>query len=110
MAEIYYEVQTNLLTSASDYQDLHANLGQGCRNLIGTAGITAANCREVKDATLATQMNLGPILARTPRRRNAPPAGLKTNLFFDNLENPASGNWTKHGTKWYYPQNSYPLF
>ena len=27
-----YEVQTNLLTSASDYQDLHANLGQGCRN------------------------------------------------------------------------------
>ena len=108
VAEIYYEVQTNLLTSASDYQDLHANLGQGCRNLIGTAGITAANCREVKDATLATQMNLRPILAPNPEAPKCAAGQAKTNLFFDNLENPASGNWTKQAN-WYYPQNSHPF-
>ena len=108
VAKIYYEVQTNLLTSASDYQDLHANLGQGCTNLIGTAGITAANCREVKDATLATQMNLRPIVAPNPEAPKCAAGQTKTNLFFDNLENPASGNWTKQA-KWYYPQNSHPF-
>jgi bacillolysin len=108
VAKIYYEVQTNLLTSASDYQDLHVNLGQGCTNLIGTAGITAANCREVKDATLATQMNLRPILAPNPEAPKCAAGQTKTNLFFDNLENPASGNWTKQA-KWYYPQNPNPF-
>jgi bacillolysin len=108
VAKIYYEVQTNLLTSASDYQDLHANLSQGCTNLIGTAGITAANCREVEDATLATQMNLRPILAPNPDAPICAAGKTKTNLFFDNLENPASGNWSKQ-SNWYYPQNPNPF-
>jgi bacillolysin len=40
VAKIYYEVQTNLLTSASDYQDLYAALQQSCAILTGTSGIT----------------------------------------------------------------------
>src|SRR5574341_2111538 len=40
-AKIYYQAQTNMLTSASDYQDLYDDLRQACTNLIGTAGITA---------------------------------------------------------------------
>src|SRR3712207_8613075 len=47
-ARIYYEVQTNLLTSGSDYLDLYEALQQACKNLIGTSGITAANCVEVR--------------------------------------------------------------
>jgi Zn-dependent metalloprotease len=108
VAKIYYEVQTNLLTSASDYQDLQANLTQGCSNLIGTAGITAANCREVKDATLATQMNLTPTAAPNREAPICAAGKTKTNLFFDDLENPASGNWSKQAN-WYYPQNRNPF-
>lgn len=108
VARIYYEVQTNLLTSAGDYQDLGANLQQACKNLIGTSGITAANCVEVKDAVLATEMNLLPTAAPNPEAPVCAAGQTKNNLFFDNLENPASGNWTKAGS-WYYPQTSNPF-
>jgi bacillolysin len=57
-ARIYYETLTNLLTSGSDYADLYATLPQACTNLTGTAGITATDCQEVRDAVAATEMNL----------------------------------------------------
>ena len=105
VARIYYEAQTNLLTSASDYQDLHALLQQACTNLTGTAGITAADCQEVKDAVDATEMNLQPTNAPAPEARVCDTSkGRVTNLFSDDLENTASGNWTTTGN-WYYPQN-----
>jgi bacillolysin len=106
-AKIYYEAQANLLTSASDYQDLHSNLQQACTNLIGTSGITSADCADVKDAVDATEMNLIPTAAPTSE---APvcDTGQPTNLFSDNLENTSSGNWTTSGTGWYYPQNPNP--
>lgn len=56
VAKIYYEAQTNLLTSASNYADLGNGLYQACLNLIGQAGITSGNCQEVRDATVAVEM------------------------------------------------------
>jgi len=55
-AMIYYEVQTNILTSGSDYADLGRGLIQACRNLIGTNGLTALDCRQVIRAVYATEM------------------------------------------------------
>ncbi len=40
-AAIYYEVNTNLLSSGADYSDLYYALQQACTNLIGQKGITA---------------------------------------------------------------------
>src|SRR5258706_2633167 len=58
---VYYEVQTNLLTSGADYADLYSDLYQACLNLIGGPdGITSANCQEVRDATDAVSMNAQP--------------------------------------------------
>lgn len=108
VAKIYYEVQTNLLTSASDYNDLYGALQQACTNLTGTSGITAANCQEVKDAVDATQMNQTPTAAPNPEAPVCPAGQTASNLFSDNLENAGSGNWVKQtGTgsnQWYYPQ------
>ena len=59
-AKIYYEAQTNLLTSGSDYADLYNALFQACQNLVGTSGIFADDCEEVRKATLAVEMNLQP--------------------------------------------------
>jgi bacillolysin len=92
-AKIYYEVQTKLLTSGSDYQNLYAALPQACTNLIGTAGITSANCQEVKDAVNATEMNLQPTTAPAPEAPVCATGQTPTNLFFDNMENWQSGNW-----------------
>src|SRR5215217_6462837 len=104
VAKIYYEAQANLLTSGSDYQDLHSNLRQACTNLIGTSGITSVDCAEVQDAVDATEMNLIPTAAPNPEAPVCNTGQTATDLFFDNLENPASGNWTKTGS-WFYPQN-----
>jgi Zn-dependent metalloprotease len=57
---IYYEAQTNLLISGSDYSDLYYALQQACSNLIGQKGITAGDCAEVKDAVDAVEMNAQP--------------------------------------------------
>jgi Zn-dependent metalloprotease len=56
-AAIYYEANTNLLSSGADYSDLYYALQQACTNLIGQKGITAGDCAEVKDAVDAVEMN-----------------------------------------------------
>ena len=110
---IYYEAQTNLLTSASDYQDLYDALQQACANLIGTDGITAADCQQVKNALDARRDEPPAAAGAPPPRRPSARRATPTNLFFDNLENPASGNWTRGAlvgsNRWYYPQNSNPF-
>ncbi|MHC5112631.1 MAG: M4 family metallopeptidase, partial [Planctomycetota bacterium] len=60
-ADIYYEAQTNLLTSGSDYADLHAALNQACQNLVGVDGITSADCLSVQAATDAVEMDTDPL-------------------------------------------------
>jgi bacillolysin len=107
VASIYYEAQTNLLTSASDYQDLHALLQQACTNLTGTSGITAADCQEVKDAVDATEMNLEPANAPASEARVCDTSrGRVTTLFSDNMENTSSNNWTFQSGDWSY-ENDY---
>ena len=55
-ARVFYAVQTGFLTSGSDFRDLGFSLGQACDNLVGSAGITAADCAEVRKAVQATRM------------------------------------------------------
>jgi Zn-dependent metalloprotease len=107
---VYYEAMTNLLTSASDYADLYNALQQACANLVGSHGITTADCQQVRNAVDATEMNVP-----APNAAASAPvcaSGVPTNLFFDDLENPASGNWAASAAvganAWYYPQNPNP--
>ncbi|MCX7020671.1 MAG: M4 family metallopeptidase, partial [bacterium] len=106
VADLFYEVQTNLLTSAGDYQDLYDCLQQAAVNI----GLSAADRQELKDACDATEMNQQPTICPAPE---APvcDSGSPVNVFFDNLENTASGNWTHSAAVgsdgWFYPQNSH---
>lgn len=103
-ARIYYELATTQLTSASDYADLYYALPQACRNLVGITGITEADCEQVAAAVSAVEMAFNPL-----RKAALCPGGGSTHdLFFDDLENPASGKWTLDsqgaGEGWQYPQ------
>ena len=101
VAKIYYEVQTNLLTSGSDYADLYTALFQACTNLIGSSGITSADCQEVRDATNAVEMNLEPVAGfNTDAPICAPGQSLSSTLFFDNFET-SDVNWTNSASRWY---------
>ncbi|MGC3981843.1 MAG: M4 family metallopeptidase [Steroidobacteraceae bacterium] len=63
VADIYYRVQTQHLTSGSDYADLYVALNQACQNLIGgSRGITGADCQQVTNATNAVEMNVPPVM------------------------------------------------
>ena len=55
-ARIYYETQTTLLGSGSDYTALGDFLPQACANAVGVDGITAADCTQVSSIVAATEM------------------------------------------------------
>jgi bacillolysin len=111
-ANIFYEVQRHLFTSASDYADLYNALQQGCTNLIGSSGITAADCQQVKKAVDAVEMNVQPPACSASEAPICAEGQTATNLFFDDLEDPAGGRWATGSISgpntWYYPQNSNP--
>ena len=66
-AKIYYEAQTNILTSGSTYPDLYNALNAACNTLVGTtANITTANCTEVKKALDAVEMYHTPCTGPLP--------------------------------------------
>ena len=100
VAKIYYEVQTNLLTSGSDYLDLYNALNQGCQNLIGPAGISAADCTQVRNATKAVQMDQQPRKDFNPDA-SVCPGGVasSTTAFFDDMEGGLT-NWTTTWVGW----------
>ena len=86
-AKIYYEAQTNLLTTASGYASLYNVIQAACSNLIGVSGITATDCEQVKLALDAVEMN-------QPRSNCSICYPNKRNThFFDNLES-GSANWS----------------
>jgi hypothetical protein len=91
VADIYYEAQTNLLTSGSDYADLHAALNQACQNLIGIDGITSLDCLNVQAAVDAVEMDTDPqnFHPEAPVCIGGDPPD---DLFFDDLES-GPGQW-----------------
>ena len=92
-AAIYYEVNTNLLSSGADYWDLYSALQQACTNLIGQKGITAGDCAEVKDAVDAVEMNGQPAPGFNTDAPYCDSGNLITTVLSDDFE-AGTGNWT----------------
>jgi hypothetical protein len=92
---IYYEAQTNLLTSGSDYLDLYYVLYQACLNKVGENGILPADCMEVRDATLAVKMNLPAETNFNPDATYCPAGSYRAipDVFYEGFETGATG-WT----------------
>ncbi len=94
VAAIYYEVETNLLTSGSNYKDLYYALHQACVNVIGgSAGVTLQDCAEVQKALDAVEMNKDPLSSFIPQAQICPANTQPSNLFFDDFES-SNSNWT----------------
>lgn len=92
-AKVYYEAQTHLLTSGSDYLDLYNALYQSCRNLIGTNDITENDCVQVRLATNAVEMNKQPVSDFNPHATMCPAnEAVATTLFSEDFES-GLDNW-----------------
>lgn len=92
-AKIQYRALSVYLTSGSGFSDDYHALNQSCTDLVGTLGITAANCTQVTKALQAVEMNtVWPCSGAT----KAPPlcsTGVATSSFNDSFETVTS-NWT----------------
>lgn len=103
VADLYYEVQTNLLTSAANYDDLYDVLLQACNNL----GYSSADCQEVQDALDAVEMNQP--ASCSPIEAPVCDSGTLVDIFFDDIES-GNSNWafgSNQGTNyWFVPQTS----
>jgi len=92
--KIQYRALTQYLLSSSDFLDNYNALQQACTDLIGTAGISAADCTEVKDAVDAVEMSdpwpCSPAQPIEPELCG--PGQMPQNLFFDDFES-GFDNW-----------------
>lgn len=110
---VYYRAQ-QMLTSGADYLDLYNVLPQACLNLVGTAGISTADCENtVRKAVIATKMNLQPKASAAAPEAKVCDSGTKKDIFLDGFGSTAnwaytSGLWSlidyyaKSGTKSFY--------
>lgn len=93
--DIYYEAQTQLLSSASTYFDLYYALQQACTNLVGIDGgggaITADDCLQVTKAINSVEMNKSIVVA--PVAVYCPANTKGRNLFSEGFESGLS-NWS----------------
>jgi bacillolysin len=91
VAAIYYEVQTNLAVSGSDYADLYDLLYQACLNRVGFDAITLDDCQQVRNATDAVEMNLQPIAGFNEDAPFCAANEVVQTVFLDDLEAGADG-------------------
>ncbi|MBI5962993.1 MAG: M4 family metallopeptidase, partial [Chloroflexi bacterium] len=95
-AAIYYEANTNLLSSGADYSDLYYAVQQACVILTGELGITASDCQQVKNALDAVEMNSQPVANFNPDAPVCATGYYPLPIFQDNMES-GTGKWTMTG-------------
>jgi bacillolysin len=87
-AKIHYRALTQYLLSAANFRDQDDALRQSCADLIGTIGITAADCTEVAAALDAVEMSrpwpCGNAQVQEPDP--CPPGYVVTNVWFEDFE------------------------
>ena len=103
--KIQYRALTTYLTTSSGFLDNFQAVNQSCSDLIGTDGITAANCADVHRAMLAVEMNaqwgcVDPFFLVEPSM--CPAGGTPAYVFNDGFEgnNPAWVVSSTSTTQW----------
>lgn len=93
VADLYYEVQTNLLTSAADYADLYDALIQASNNL----GFSSSQKQSVQNALNAVEMNQNPVSCPATEAPVCSAGQGVVTLFEDKFE-AGVNNWQTNGT------------
>lgn len=108
-AAVFYEAQTQLLTSGAEYADLGDALVQAANNLVADGVLATTDVAQVRQAVAAVEMDLQPPACAVS---TAPlcSEGTPVDVYYDDLENPAAGIWAQASFQgmyntFYYPQN-----
>lgn len=92
-AKIQYRALSTYLTSGSGFLDDYNALNQSCNELIGTAGITSADCTQVRNALDAVEMNALWACAGRYQPPAMCPTGQPSYTSIEGFES-GFGNWT----------------
>lgn len=94
--KIAYRALTSYLLSGSGFSAAADALKQSCADLVGTAGITVADCTQVQQAINAVALTADLSCTDAPSQGPALcPAGQRaSNLLFDDIETLPNVNWT----------------
>jgi Zn-dependent metalloprotease len=90
--KIQYRALTRYLISGSDFLDNYNALRRSCTDLVGTAGITNANCTQVTRALQAVEMPR-PACRQTVAPPLCPAGQTLVSRFLDRLETLTSTRW-----------------
>ena len=97
--KIQYRALTTYLTSGANFTDNAAALNQSCTDLVGTVGITTADCSQVASAIAAVEMNnTWPCAGATPPPATFCPAGGSPVAVFEDGFETGIVNWTAAST------------
>jgi bacillolysin len=96
-AKIQYRALSTYLVSGSNFIDDYNALNQSCTDLIGTAGITASDCTQVKNALEAVEMHLTWGCNGATQAPALCTAGTPSFVFSDGFES-GIGSWTSSNT------------
>jgi Zn-dependent metalloprotease len=117
---LYFRVDSALLGSASNYQDLAGALRQACSDFVtaGTGGFTGDDCAQVDKALLAVKMDTPPAVAPATTRLPActDPADTTPALYSEDFEDEdaVEENWVAQepaagSPAWFYPPEANPV-
>lgn len=97
--KIAYRALTQYLASGSGFADAANAFKQSCTDLLGTFGISVADCQEVADAIAAVEMASKPPCTAVAAPALCPAGQTPSNLFFDDMESGTSNtNWSVSST------------
>lgn len=103
-AALWFTVLTGTLTSGSDYADLAVALRNDCRGLVGTGGITAADCTQVDEAVAAVEMDQVPPAAPATEAPVCATGQTPAELFADSFESGPYDRWVNETPAgWHWP-------
>jgi hypothetical protein len=97
--KVWYRAQTVYLTTGSNFLAAYHALNQACTDLIGTSGITASDCTQVKLALDAVELSRHNSCAGAVAMPQACPNGASQSVshFFSTFDPPAA-EWTTTST------------
>jgi bacillolysin len=97
--KIAYRALTQYLVSGSGFADAANAFKQSCTDLLGTSGISVADCQEVADAIAAVELASEPPCTAVAAPALCPAGQNPSNLFFDNFESGLGNtNWAVSST------------
>jgi bacillolysin len=116
VARIWYRMATLNLTSAGEFQDAYDLLPQACLDLanVNAAGITNADCQQVRNALDATKMNGQPANCGSTEAPVCAAGEGAQYLYSEDFENQGltKSRWASAAAvgpnPWYYPQTANP--